>query len=69
MEIQKQADSLLGGPEVVQKLGHVLGGQAIYTFQLDDYGVFDENIWVVVSYALSFLGHRQVGLGGGDQAP
>jgi hypothetical protein len=41
LEVEEETYSLLGGFQVVQTLGHVLGGEALYTFQFDDYGVFD----------------------------
>ena len=45
----------MGGPEVIDALAGVFGGEAVYGFQFEDQGVFYEDVGVVFAGVGSFV--------------
>src|ERR1035437_6687497 len=56
LEIAQKTDGPAGDSLVVETLRSVLAGEPIYTFQLDDQHVFDEEICTVLSGRVAFVG-------------
>ncbi len=56
LEIDQKTDGPAGDSQIVETLRSVLAGEPIYTFQLDDQHVFDEEICKVLSGRVAFVG-------------
>src|ERR1035437_4886384 len=56
LEIDQKTDGPAGDSQIGETLRSVLAGEPIYTFQLDDQHVFDEEICKVLSGRVAFVG-------------
>ena len=55
----------MGGPEVIDALAGVFGGEAVYGFQFEDQGVFYEDVGAVMTDVDSFVVDLEGGLRSG----
>jgi hypothetical protein len=63
LEIQKKGQGQAGGVEVAEALCQMGWRETIYTFQLDDENVFNQQVGLVFADDLTFVGYGVDGLG------
>ncbi len=56
LKVDEETEGKAGGSEVVDALGGVLVGEAVYAFQFDRELIFDHDIRQVVAYGMAFVG-------------
>lgn len=57
LEIDEQAQSPLGGPQIVETLCEVFIGETLNTFQLENEHIFGENICKAITRTLALVSH------------
>ena len=68
LEIDEKTDGPAGGSQIVETLRDVFVGEVLYALQLDHEHVFDEDVGVVLTHGVAFVGDCKGNLGGGADA-
>ena len=55
-KLSSRQEFLPGGPQIVEALGHALGGKMLYALELNDHDIFDKDVGEILPNAVAFVG-------------